>query len=634
MCGILGIYQKKLTATATSADVFSKALQTLQLRGPDAQQQVSIHNHILGHARLSIIDTSNGANQPFWDATQNHCIVFNGEIFNYKQLYTKYLEPFGIQLNTTSDTEVLLQLLIKYGTEAIQWLHGFFAFAWLQKDTNQLTLVRDRFGKKPLHIFENDDTIIFGSELKALYALGVSKKINFTAAYQYFQFNYVPQPQSIIEQVKKLPPASFLKAQQQQVSVHFYYKLQCTNTHYQLPYADACKLLEIVLDKAVQKRLVSDVPLGSFLSGGIDSSVVVALASRHTKHLNTFSIGYADFPLFDETKYAQLVSKKYNTNHTVFSLKNKDFFENIFDVLNYLDEPFADPSSIPIYILSKLTRKHVTVALSGDGGDEVFSGYNKHAAEWRARNSKVINSLLAIAKPGVQLLPQNRGGKITNFFRKLNKYTNAASLSNADRYWTWAAFNQPATIDNFLSSTTRQKVNNAELQAAKEFFTNNLGNNNFNEVLLADMNLVLAGDMLVKVDLMSMANSIEVRSPFLDHDVVDFAFGLPTQYKIDKHLKKKIVQETFKPLLPIELFNRPKQGFEIPLNDFFRNEFWSTINDDLLSKQFVEAQGIFNYIAIAEIKNTLKNGGTQDVSWLVWNLVVFQNWWKKYQIEM
>jgi asparagine synthase (glutamine-hydrolysing) len=396
-------------------------------------------------------------------------------------------------------------------------------------------------------------------------------------------------------------------------------------------YVHACDRLEELMSASVKKRLISDVPLGAFLSGGIDSSVVVALASQYTQHLNTFSIGYKDHPYFDETHYANLVAKKYDTNHTVFSLTNQNFLEFIDKILAHIDEPFGDSSAIPVYILSHYTRKHVTVALSGDGGDEVFAGYNKHAAELRIRQQKILSALVRLGGPVWKLFPQSRNNKQANFFRQLNRFAEGAGMNVKDRYWRWAGFLTEKQALNLLTPDAQSKIEESNYQNQKEFLLRNLqGGKSMEDFLATDIGLVLLSDMLVKTDLMSMANGLEIRCPFLDHEVVDFAFSLPTSYKIDGKMKKKIVQDTFRKYLPEELYNRPKQGFEIPLLDWFRKELRYMITDDLLEDQFISEQGIFNVDAIGELKRKLFSNNPGDAHATIWGLIVFQSWWKKW----
>jgi asparagine synthase (glutamine-hydrolysing) len=588
-------------------------------------------NVMLAHSRLSIIDISSAANQPMWDPSGRYCIVFNGEIFNFLELKSSRLtDAERSALRTQSDTEVLLSLFIKEGPACLDHLEGFFAFAVYDQSENSLFLARDRFGKKPLHIYRDGEKLLFASELKALLAFDIPRDVNFNAVYQYFQFNYIPQPQSILQSVSKLPAGSYLTVKNGEVKQTNYYKLKVRAESYQhYNYEEAQEQLVKLMDDAVRKRLISDVPLGAFLSGGIDSSVVVAMAARHKDGLKTFSIGYKDQPYFDETYYANLVAKRYKTEHTVFSLSTNDFLDHVFDVLDYIDEPFADSSAIPQFILSHYTRKHVTVALSGDGGDEVFGGYNKHAAELRVRKKSLLTSLVASAGPLWDKLPKGRNNKVVNLFRQLDRYSKGASIPNKERYWQWASFYSEGMINQLLLPSVKSKIDFQLYKESKEETLCEI-DKDFNSVLLTDMKLVLAGDMLVKVDLMSMANSLEVRSPFLDHQLVEFAFGLPSSYKIDHRMKKKIVQDAFRDFLPSELYNRPKKGFEIPMLGWLRKELRELVENDLLSESFIEKQGVFDYSTIANLKKQLHSSNPGDTHAIIWALIVFQYWWKKY----
>jgi asparagine synthase (glutamine-hydrolysing) len=635
MCGITGFYAFGKQKAHLLANVV-RSNQRQELRGPDSGAVFSHDMVALGHRRLSIIDTSTAASQPMQDRSGRYVIVFNGEIFNFRQLSDKHLSDVwarnGGAPHTQSDTEVLLYLLIEYGAACLSWLDGFFAFAFYDLHTGHMMLARDRFGKKPLVYYQSDDCIAFASEMKALLEWGIPKALDYTVLHQYLQLNYVPQPQSMLRDVAKLKPGHFMVLDKQGVRAYeAYYELQCQPAAYErYTYEQAQEQLQVRMDQAIQERMIADVPLGAFLSGGIDSSVVVALASRYTDRLNTFSVGYKDNAFFDETQYAQLVAQKYNTRHTVFSLGNNDFLEHIHGVLDYLDEPFADSSAIPVYILSHYTRQHVTVALSGDGADEVFSGYNKHAAEWKMRQGSLAKSLVKAGGPLWHALPHSRNNKLTNLFRQLDRFAQGAKLSEKERYWRWASICTEDQAGRLLSPNALSQVDRPLLRSEKEQLLSAIGSDDFNEVLLTDVNLVLLSDMLVKVDLMSMANSLEVRSPFLDYKVVDFAFSLPASYKIDGSMKKKIVQDAFRSLLPAELYNRPKHGFEIPLLGWFRHELWSMINDDLLSPAFVQQQGIFDVQATEALKKQLHSNNPEDSPATIWALIVFQYWWKKY----
>ena len=459
MCGISGVFAFNEMGKA-SIQKLPLSIQTLALRGPDAEGFFYHDNVGLAHRRLSIIDTSSAANQPMADISGRYIIIFNGEIFNYSELRKEKLETKNCQFRTHSDTEVLLQLYINYGDECLQWLKGFFAFAIYDKQENSLFIARDNFGKKPILIYQDEDKLLFASEMKALLAFDIPKQIDYTSLYQYFQLNYIPSPATIFTAIKKLPQGHFIIIKNNQATIHQYYKIEQKETDKKdCNYENAQKHLIELMDIAVQRRLIADVPLGAFLSGGIDSSVVVSLASRHTKHINTFSIGYKDEPFFDETKYANEVAKKCNTNHTVFSLSNNDFLEHIYDILNYIDEPFADSSCIPSYILCKQTRKKVTVALSGDGGDEVFAGYNKHAAEYRVRQNDIKSMLVKNNEWLWKSLPKSRSGKLGNLVRQLNRFAEGSKMNVRDRYYRWCCINTEGGAMDLFKPGVQQNIN-------------------------------------------------------------------------------------------------------------------------------------------------------------------------------
>jgi asparagine synthase (glutamine-hydrolysing) len=628
MCGITGGFALTEKGRSAFANI-DAANETLIKRGPDGGQVFVCDKVAMGHRRLSIIDTSSAGSQPMQSADKRYMIVFNGEIFNFKELRQKHLTvEEQAQLQSHSDTEIFLNLYAKYRENAFELLRGFFAAAIYDKAEQELVLVRDRFGKKPLLYYQDEDRLLFASEMKAFFAFGIPRRLNRQLLSTYFQLHYVPQPYSLVEGVLKLQPGHYLKVSSKGIVDKAYFRLEVKQENYgRYSYEEAKSRLIELMDEATRLRLIADVPLGAFLSGGIDSSVIVALASRHTDRLKTFSIGFRDNPFFDETHYANLVAKKFKTEHTVFSLTTNDFFDHLYDVLGYLDEPFADSSAIPQFILSYYTRKHVTVALSGDGGDEVFAGYRKHEAEWRMRRGGLISTLIKAGAPVWNILPQSRNNKLTNTFRQLHRFARAANTSAAERYWTWASLTAKEEVNEILPQNGHGT--NGFSSLPDQYITHIKGYD-FNEVLLADMSLVLLSDMLVKVDSMSMANSLEVRSPFLDQEVVEFAFALPATYKINGQIKKRIVQDAFRSILPAELYNRPKQGFDVPLLNWFRKDLWQEIDNNWLAESFIEAQQIFNLKGIRTLKQKLHSANPGDAAETVWALIVFQSWWRKY----
>lgn len=625
MCGIVGIYAK----TEKGKSYFKKievATLSLSKRGPDAQQNVIFDKAAFGHARLSIIDTSTVSHQPLTDATGKFTIIFNGEIYNYQSIKNDLIKK-GFQFNTQSDTEVLLNSFIDQGEKCLDSLNGFFAFAIYNHQDHSVFIARDRMGIKPLHIFENDDVIVFGSEMKSLIKAGIDKRLSQNNTSAYFKLNYLPPEESIFEQTRKLAPGSFLHLQEGTFNEQKYFQLN-HGKRSQLSYTDAQKELKKLLFESVEKRMVADVPLGSFLSGGTDSSIIAGLASTIDPQLNTFSIGYADEPLFDETEFAEAVAKKFKTNHHVFKLKNDDLLASYYDMMKYIDEPFADSSAIAVNLLTKYTKNKVTVALSGDGADELFTGYNKHRAEYWSNQNGLKQTFLKACPNIFQFLPQSRNSRFGNLFRQLDKLSKGIKKSADQRYWDWASWMDDDLLSNLLVSPKKEF-----LTQIRSKYTGEVKPKDMNSVLLADQRLVLQGDMLTKVDLMSMNNSLEVRVPFLDHQLVNFVNSLPESYKINDHLTKRILQETYQDFLPEMLFNRKKHGFEVPLLKWFNAELKSEIDELLLNESFIKEQNIFNYPTIQNLVQKNRSNNPGDSTSSIWALLVFQNWYKNYYLN-
>jgi asparagine synthase (glutamine-hydrolysing) len=399
-----------------------------------------------------------------------------------------------------------------------------------------------------------------------------------------------------------------------------------------LSYPNAIQQFRKLLNEAVHKRLVADVPLGSFLSGGVDSSVISALAAKHKPDLHTFSIGYKDEKFFDETAYARLVAKHIKTDHTVFSLTNADLYSHVHNILDYIDEPFADSSAIAVYILSKETRKHATVALSGDGADEMLGGYNKHAAFYRMIHRGWKENMVVSLESLWNKMPQSRNSPLANKMRQFSRFAEGAKMNAKDRYWKWASFASKDDALKMLHPDLRMNLWLKEFVPRRKALLQFLPDSGetMNDIFVTDMHLVLTNDMLTKVDMMSMANGLEVRVPFLDYEVVNFLFSLPDHYKINGSIRKRLLQDGFRDILPKQLYNRPKKGFEVPLLKWLRTEMKSLITDDLLSEDFIVSQGVFDYSEINRLKQQLFSSSPGDVHARIWGLVVFQWWWKKH----
>ncbi len=626
MCGITGVYAFSDKGRDNFRNI-KKSVMSLNMRGPDTSGFVEKGKACLGHSRLSIIDLSDAASQPFSDVTGRYTIVFNGEIYNYKE-HREYLVKKGLPLKTQSDTEVLLYLYIIEGVNCLKKLNGFFSFAVYDSREDTLFIARDRIGIKPLLYYYDKNKLLFASEMKALIELGIPKNIDKTSLSQYFQFNYIPSTFTIFENVKKLEPGHYIYISNNITKKQQYYKINYNrNRNTDLSYDQAKTKLKELISESIKLRMISDVPLGSFLSGGVDSSIIVAEASKLTDNLNTFSIGYKDEPFFDETHYAELVAEKFKTNHHVFKLTNDELYDNLHKVLDYIDEPFADSSALAVHILSMHTRKHVTVSLSGDGADELFSGYNKHKAHFEAMQGGLKSSLIKAGYPLWNALPKSRNSKSTNTIRQLQKFAEGLRLDAKERYWRWASVYSEKSANNLfqiqvsLNDLCKRKNNILKHILPRETVT---------DILYTDMQLVLVSDMLHKVDSMSMANSLEIRTPFLDHNIVDFVFSLPDSYKINSTMRKRILQDAYRDELPSDIYKRPKHGFEVPLLSWFRNELKDELFNNYLNDDFIVKQNIFNLTEIKKLKEQLFSNNLGDIQYHLWALLVFQHWWKKY----
>jgi len=629
MCGIAGLYCFN-NHPDREKDLLQKALRELHARGPDHCGFVLTNNACLGHTRLAIIDTSTSANQPFRDATGRFTLVFNGELYNFKEL-REILKRKDYTFRTESDTEVLLHWLMEFGMDKLNDLQGFFAFAFHDSLTGTLWLVRDRVGVKPLYFFSDQDKLVFASEMKAMIAMGVPRHIDRNSLAAYLHLNYIPGPWSIFEGVQKLNPGHYLIINAHGANLTRYYSLpqQRFAPGQTYDYENACRHLRELLHQAVAKRLVADVSVGTFLSGGIDSSIITAVAAKQLEGLNTFSIGFRNALMHDESGYARLVAKKHKTQHNEIMITTHDLLDCLPDVLNYCDEPFADSSALAVFILSRETRKQVKVALSGDGADELFAGYYKHHAEWKVRQKGPALSMIGQLYPLLRHLPQSRSNYWMNKIRQIVRFSEGMVHSPDQRYWRWAGFTSSNQVEKLLAADFLVK----DLQERKAFWLQRLTNpGSFEEMLLTDMQLVLPYDMMVKTDMMSMANSLEVREPYLDHLLVDFVMQLPVDYLIDNKRRKKILLDAFKDDLPQELHTRKKMGFEVPILSWLRGPLRNTLQQELLNPAFLEEQKIFNPSEIHSLVRTLLSGNPGDAPARVWGLLVFQYWYKKHML--
>lgn len=629
MCGICGKINFDLKPVEEGL-LRSMAL-TLVHRGPDYEGVYVKGNIGLGHRRLSVIDLSPAAHQPMGNEDGTVWIVYNGEIYNFQDL-RKDLVKKGHVFRSNSDTEVIIHLYEDEGPQCLEKLRGMFAFAVWDDRNKSLFLARDRIGKKPLFYYLDDSCLIFASEIKAILEdPAVERRPDMTAISHYLTYQDVPAPFSAFEGIKKLPPAHYVVCRNGKVDLKRYWKLSYLPKFSINTSLEEKELETELLDRlkeAVKIRLISDVPLGAFLSGGIDSSAVVALMSElMDEPVKTFSIGFKE-PAYNEINYARMIAERFNTNHTEFIVE-----PNALDILPELiwhyNEPFADSSAIPTYYVSKLAREYVTVVLNGDGGDENFAGYGRYAAnEMALKLGKIFSpSLVKAILPLIMRFPH--GSDPNNFFWRLKRFLQEFTLSPELRNGHWLChftteMKQEILTDDFKSSI--EDIDSFGLLLEK--FREAVAEDFLDKTLYADVMMYLPDDLLVKVDIASMANSLEARSPFLDHRFMEFAARIPSQLKLKGRSGKYILKNALADLLPGKILNRKKMGFGVPIDHWFRNELKDMAYDTILSKKALD-RGYFKKEALRKILDEHSSG---KWNWHnhIWNLLMLELWHRMF----
>lgn len=585
MCGIAGkIYFNDQRVTE---EELRKMGASLKHRGPD-QADIRVNGRWgFAFQRLAIIDTSEAGNQPMADAEQKTWIVFNGEIYNFRELRAE-LEHDGIRFRSKTDTETIIYLYKKYGPACVHKLRGMFAFALYDTTKEELFIARDRVGKKPLKYYHDNNVFIFASELKAiLQCPEVKKEPDFDALDEYLTYQYVPHPKTGFKNIWKLPPAHYMiiradgsTEQKKYWRIDYQKKLDLSEAEWEQKISDK-------LREAVRLRLVADVPLGAHLSGGIDSSLVVALMAQEINEpIQTFSIGFKESE-FNELPYARMVAEKYNTNHHEFIVEQKAL-EILPQMAYHYEEPYADSSALPTWYLSRMTKQHATVALNGDGGDENFAGYERYAA------MQLFDQLKHI--PAKQLLAAIN--------QKLHHLTNQPIFNHAHRWFRSYDADKETFYKNimtYLTQADKQHIyapaasapaNNSRWQSfLHEKFKEAEGYDGLDQLLYVDINSYLPDDLLVKVDIASMAHALEVRSPFLDHEFMELAAQMPARLKIKSGNKKYLLKKIAEKHLPFACIYRKKQGFSIPLKHWFQGDYAAYLKS-FLHKKFIGRYGL------------------------------------------
>ena len=633
MCGIIGFITSK-AAGIPEFGTLRKTRDVLVHRGPDdAGEFIRPVDEkgpfvFFGHRRLSIIDLGTG-HQPLSNEDETVWVVFNGEIYNFREL-RRELKGRGHQFRTQSDTEVIVHAYEEYREDCFKYFNGMFAIGiWDEKD-NRLILARDRIGKKPLYYSLIDKTLIFASELKGIMAYpSFPRKVDAISLMKYLFFEFIPCPHTIFENAMKIPAASYLVWNDKGIEIRQYWSPFDARMDKEKPSEAEAELRTMeLLKESVRRRLVSDVPLGIFLSGGIDSSTVAALAQKEVPgKIKTFSIGFEDSS-FDESKYAALVSKYIGTEHYEQTMTPADLLNIIPGLPEILDEPMADASILPTYLLSKFTRSHVTVALGGDGGDELFAGYPTYLAHKFAHR---YDRYLGFFHPAVNflgnLLPVSDDNISFDF--KVKKFLSGTGYPDGIRNSIWLGSFPFSEIQKVLSAEVQSQFSQDRLVEDVHLHEREYPyDDRITKLQYLDLRLYLQESILVKVDRASMACSLEVRAPFLDHELVEFVMGLPSHYKLSGMTSKYILKKALKDTIPNEIIHRKKKGFGVPIAKWVKGELRGLF-EELLSPRRIEEEGFLRPEYVASLlQDHLSN--RKDNRKQLWTLLVWELWMDRY----
>ncbi|WP_411330163.1 asparagine synthase (glutamine-hydrolyzing) [Desulfovibrio desulfuricans] len=634
MCGIAGICQVDASPLTPEAGQWVKAMtDRMSHRGPDGEGQWSSGPVCLGHRRLSIIDLSGGG-QPMHSADGQMTVTFNGEIYNYAEL-KEQLTALGGQFQTSSDTEVILEGYRIWGPDCLARFDGMFAFALWDNQQRRLFCARDRFGKKPFFYTVQQGRLYFASELTGIEQLRhLSLTMDPQAVMRYLAYEYVPTPHSVYTEVQSLPPSHMLLLQDGNLSISRYWDMPMPDESDKRSDNELCEELRFLLSRAVRRRMVSDVPLGVFLSGGIDSSIVAGLMARQSSTaIKTFSIGFSEAS-YDESRYARIVAKAFATDHHERVLSAEECADTLPDIISRMDVPMADASVAPTWLLSGVTREKVTVALGGDGADELWAGYEHYigfkVAQWYNAAPSALRK--GIIEPLAQLLPSSAG--YINPRLAVATFLRAAHAPAWQRVQTMLTAFTPDMQESILDSAF--KAQQPGFLAPEVLFAPTREHYDHWQPQNAATPLARAfhvyarqfmlDDILVKVDRCSMLHSLEVRAPFLDKDAAEFAARLPVSRKLHGFKRKWLLKKAFAELLPDEILYRNKRGFQIPVAQWLRGRM-RPLMEDLLSESTLKAQGIFNYQAVRALMDEHVSGRA-DLRKPLWTLLVFQLWWR------
>ena len=622
MCGIVGI----VSSISIGKNPMPSMIQKLEHRGPDAKDSFVAEDRkvALGHTRLSILDLSANANQPFHSKNDRYVIVYNGEVFNFKTIKKKLEDECSVVFSTTSDTEVILEAFNCYGPNMIDFCEGMFAFAIFDKLEGRVHLFRDRIGKKPLFYYLSSSLFVFGSELKSILShpdVRSCVTLDMEAVHRFLHLGYIPEPLTIYNEIKKFPAGSYgVIDQQLQLQIKPYWSVE-TSVHLEITdERKSKKHLHELLHQSVKDRLISDVPVGAFLSGGIDSSLVAALASRHTTDkLKTFTIGFKETD-FDESIYSSKVARHIGSEHFEFKLSQQEAIDILETYTQHFDEPFYDTSAIPMMLVSSLARKYVKVALTGDGGDELFQGYG--AYQWADRlESSIWRTARKPAKFIFDTIGKTRFQKISHLLEDVPRDQQASHIYSQEQGLFSQAEIMAMLVDR-SSFVHFKPMSNGKFQALRPS----------ERQALFDLRCYLKDDLLVKVDRSSMFHALECRCPLLDYRVVEFAFGLPYNLKVRDGKTKWILREILKEYFPAHFFDRPKRGFSIPLAQWMKGELRFLV-DDFLNDKVIDDVGIVRRDVVKDLVSRFQRGDNYLYTRL-WALIVMHKWMLESNVSL
>ncbi len=617
MCGIAGIYNFKTLKNVITKDI-RNMISVINYRGPDGDGILTSGPIGLGHKRLTIIDTSERSNQPMSSQYGPQTVCYNGEVYNYLEIST-HLKEAGVQLRTSSDTEVLLELLRLEGYDALQKFNGMFAFAYWDESEQELMLARDRIGIKPLYYRETDEGIVFASEIKSILTLSNSTNtVNRQLIDSYMSLGYCPGDNTLFEGIKKVPPGHYLTVKNNKIVLHQYWNMKFDKS-VDLGEKHYIKKAHDLFEDSVKLQLRSDVPLGVFLSGGIDSSAVVAMMSKlGVKDIKTFSVAWDYGHEFNETQYARKVAKKFNTDHTEYFMTPDEFKKFLPEYIRHMDEPVTEAAAISLYYLAVKTKEKVTVVLSGEGSDEVFGGYGIYRSMELVEAYKKLPSIIhKFVNPLMRALGP-----------KFSKYADLSEIPLEQSY-AGVSFYDTKQKQNLYSKNFKIEASkNDVFKTLSPYYLDTIEQDTQSKMQYVDIKTWLVDDLLIKADRMSMAASLELRVPFLDHRFLELAASMPSKYRNRKNESKYIIKKAMEPYLDDTILYRKKQGFPTPLAIMFQGDLKEFVSD-VIDSELAHSRQYFDQNEVKRILNE-HSEGSQDHHKILWQLLVLELWFREF----